>query len=165
MKKLLLFLLTIPACSTPAPTCEEVVQVPIPMHCRIENTTENCGFCSFETLGRYHHITRLYNLATNHSGGIGGHSGCIQTLEEYNINYKTIWDKTNTKFLDYYVREMKYGVAVAGENHILVMISWEEDNVKIIDNSGRKKLEVQSQSKKDFMRWWNGRAYVIIPDE
>lgn len=163
MRRFLWVFLVGAACqAAPAPVLK--VQVDIPESCRVEDTTYNCGYCAFETLGRFHRIRRLEGLAGNHIGAIGGHNGCLETLNMYRVKFQAITCR-DFAFLDRYVSNKKVGVAVHGGNHILVMVYFDERYVSVIDSSGMRSLEVQTWPRKKFDNWWSGRAYVIFPDE
>jgi len=146
-----------------------VTHVNIQQENRILNTDGNCGYCSFETVCRFHGIKRGYGLASKNIGkGIGGHKGCIKLMIDMKLKHRYIFDKKNTDFLAYWVGTKKYPVIVQGDNHIVVLVHYSETKkdtlIKIINNTGEHKGLVKIWSKKEFFDWWSGRAYVVLPD-
>jgi hypothetical protein len=141
------------------------VHVFIPKKDRILNKGGNCGYCSFEMACRYHGIRRGYGIAAkNPATGLGGHKGAIALIRKLKLKHGYIYDKKNTNFLLYWVAHKRYPVVVHGEDHIVLLVHYAPPLIKILDNTGSGAGVVRVWPEEKFVKWWSGRAYVVLPD-
>jgi hypothetical protein len=130
--------------------------------CRVRNDGGNCVYCAFETLARHHGLRRWYGLAAAHRGeGVRGHGGCLAVLRASGLRYAAARGRDDTRFLARHVMLRRYGVVAAGHGHALVVVEWGPYRVGVIDNLGGP--ETRYWTREEFLGWWDGRAYALIP--
>ena len=144
-------------------------EVNIPLSSRIRNLPrERCGWCALETLGRYHGLTALHDLARTHST-LARPGDLEAVLDRARIDYR-VQDAgcRNTLTLRYAVRRnlgaiVHFRGRTPGDGgHFVTLVDFGPDSVRVID-SDDKDGRVRTMSRKRFLSWWDGFALVLEP--
>ncbi len=158
--------------------------IEVPIECRVINNGPYCGWCSLETLGRYHGIQRLNGLATEK-----------QAIHKFTGNLHICYDKDisaelTTRHVRFAMRDQwsmetdlleKYatthGVALGlkqgnpwcGGAHMIVITKFDKENNKAEFYDPSKYLNggkpiIWKCGADWLLQWWYGSTVVIFPD-
>jgi len=129
-----------------------------------------CGWCSLETLGRFHQLKALYQLSEKKAYRCSP-SSLESTLGELGIAYRVQpCGSTSLAILQYAVSEGLGAVVGFRElypgagGHIVTLVDFSDTGVRVIDSNDQDgRLRDMSLSR--FLYWWDGFALVIEPKE
>lgn len=168
MRRLSLGLALLPLALWPAVGRTEVK---VPLSCRIRNLPpERCGWCALETLGRFHGLTALHDLAQTRT--TRARSADLEAaLDSAKIDYR-VQDAgcRNTLILRYAVRQdlgaiVGFRERTPGDGgHFVTLVDFGPETVRVID-SDDKDGRVRTLSRKRFLSWWDGFALVLEPEQ
>lgn len=142
---------------------QDLVQVSIPMECRVFNQTgSQCVWASLEALARAHKIHAASRLTDTYKSESLPHptSAVLQNLgvKHYMIHP----GKQNRLFLQTACSN-GWGAAVGlGMRHAVVVVHFKDGLVGLIDNSDPT-LEVKIWTEEKFMKHWDGWALCLEP--
>jgi hypothetical protein len=144
-------------------------EVNIPVDCRVKNLPPGrCGWCALETLARFHHIDKLYGLVKAHSTR-STPANLEETLERAGVHYRIQYPGSRDGAILRAAVKNGLGAAVGvygdynGHGpHILTLIDYGPDGVRVIDSNDRT-LGTRDMSLDDFHYWWDGFAIVLEP--
>jgi hypothetical protein len=140
----------------------ESLQVNIKSEHLIRNKDDSCVWVSLTALAKHNKVRRGYKLYPTYKGGADTERA-VRALMKHKIPfyYQNIGVKKTG--LMRWACKHGYGCAFGVKGHVLLMVHWDKDHVKVIDNAGKYALKVQKWSKKKFHEKWSGRIYVILP--
>jgi hypothetical protein len=145
--------------------------VDIPATCRVKNQPPGrCGWCSLETLGRYHQLTALYQLSEKKAYRCST-SSLESTLGQLGIAYRVQpCGGYSQDILNYAVSENLGAVVGFRElypgagGHIVTLVDFSDSGVRVIDSNDQDG-RIRDMSLARFLYWWDGFALVIEPKE
>jgi hypothetical protein len=146
-------------------------EVDIPATCRVKNQPPGrCGWCSLETLGRYHQLKALYQLSEKNAYRCST-SSLESTLGQLGIAYRVQpCGGYSQDILSYAVSEGLGAVIGFRElypgagGHIVTLVDFSDSGVRVIDSNDQDGRS-RDMSLARFLYWWDGFALVIEPRE
>lgn len=149
--------------------CAVRAEVDIPPDCRVKNRPPGrCGWCALETLSRHLRIRAMYGLTDHHPSLCSPHS-LEECLKHTHIPYRIQYPgRLSEEILRYAVRaDLGAAVGLRGlhpgeEKHIVTLIDFRDDAVKVIDPNDPE-CRTKQISVERFRRWWDGFALVLEP--
>jgi ABC-type bacteriocin/lantibiotic exporter with double-glycine peptidase domain len=142
-------------------------EVKVPPDCRVKNRPPGrCGWCSLETLARFHHLKVLYNL-TDANATTCDESSLEAVLARVEVPYRIQHcGKTNQAILNYAI-EHGLGAVIGfrelypgSGGHIVTLIDITKDKAKVIDSNDQDG-RIREMSLDRFLYWWDGFALVL----
>jgi hypothetical protein len=143
--------------------------VDIPATCRIKNQPPGrCGWCSLETLGRYHQLRALYQLSEKNATRSSSES-LLTTLDKLGIPYRFQPCGEFSKDILSYAVSQGLGATVGfrelhpgAGGHIVTLVEFTDDLVRVIDSNDQDG-RIREMSAARFLYWWDGFALVLEP--
>src|SRR3954454_1962084 len=141
-------------------------EVKIPLECRVKNRPPGrCGWCSLETLARYHGAKLFYGITDDHDCRAAPED-LEETLASNGIAYRIQRPGTeSTKILDYAIKKGRGAVIGFREltpgsgGHIVTLVDFGPDEVRVIDSNDADR-RVRTMTRERFLHWWDGFALV-----
>ena len=152
-------LLAVTIAATPGDT-----QVNVKQEHRIRNKDGSCVWCSLTTLCLHNKVPNGYKLYPAYKHGAGP-DRAVQAMMAKKIPFYFQPKKTYNTHLIRWACKNGYGCAIGVPGHVLVLVHYEGDFVKVIDKTGTHALKVRKWSKEKFREQWNGLVYVVLPNE
>jgi hypothetical protein len=145
--------------------------VNIPTSCCIKNQPPGrCGWCSLETLGRYHHLQALYRISEKNA------TRCTTrdletTLVRLGIMYRVQQVGESSQDILRYAIQQRLGAIVglrepqpgAGA-HAVTLVDFTNIDVRVIDSNDQDG-RIRTMTRAQFHLWWNGFTLVLEPKE
>jgi len=139
------------------------IQVIIKQEHRIHNKDGSCVWCSLTTLCLHNGVPNGYKLYPSYKYGANPEMA-VKALMSKKIAFYFQPKKTYQTHLIRWACKNGYGCAIGTDGHVLVLVHYEAEFVRVIDNSGKNALKVRKWSKEKFWREWNGLVYVVLPN-
>ena len=159
--------------------------VTIPKKDRVANFSPGyCTWCCLETLGRYHKIEKLYNLAENRTNdpdyvvwddyyqvyivreyrNTGSCRAVAEKLNSLGVKYKMQWDgNRDDRILREAVKKDGAVVTMApgafGGSHSIIVTEYNDKKVEFINPNDASYYEC---TREWFSYYWTGAAVVIL---
>jgi ABC-type bacteriocin/lantibiotic exporter with double-glycine peptidase domain len=145
--------------------------VDIPATCRVKNQPPGrCGWCSLETLGRYHQLKALYQLSQKNATRCSI-DALEAALNELGVAYRMQRCGTLSEDILRYAVSQRLGAAVGfrelhpgAGGHIVTLVEFTDDLVRVIDSNDQDG-RVRDMTPARFLYWWDGFALVLEPKE
>jgi ABC-type bacteriocin/lantibiotic exporter with double-glycine peptidase domain len=145
--------------------------VDIPATCRIKNQPPGrCGWCSLETLGRYHQLRALYRLSEKNATR-SSTEALLTTLDHLGIAYRFQPCGEFSKDILLYAVSQGLGATVGfrelhpgAGGHIVTLVEFTDEVVRVIDSNDQDG-RIREMSPARFLYWWDGFALVLEPKE
>jgi hypothetical protein len=145
--------------------------VDIPPTCRIKNQPPGrCGWCSLETLGRYHRLKALYQLSDKNASRCSTQT-LLTMLDRLSISYRVQMCGEFSQDILHYAVSQGLGATVGfrelhpgAGGHIVTLVEYTEDVVRVIDSNDQDG-RIREMSTARFLYWWDGFALVLEPRE
>jgi hypothetical protein len=143
--------------------------IDIPEIYRIKNQPPGrCGWCSLETLGRYHQLKVLYELS-EHNASRCTVEGLQAVLVKLGIPHRIqLPGEYGQDILRHAVREGLGAVVGFRElfpgagGHAVTLVDFGDDVVRVIDSNDQDG-RIREMTPACFLYWWDGFALVIEP--